>query len=396
MASATVEGRTPRRRPVNRRDQIVVAAGRLFCERGFHNVSMADVAAAVDITAPALYRHFRNKQDLLLQVVTSTIDAIAERVAAAAVLSAYLDATAAHTVERRNAATLWQREARHLPEERRAELRRSLADIADSIAALVARERPDLSADDTELVAWSALSVFGSVSGHRFTLPRRKFEDLLVSLAWTAVRAPLGEAPARDQMDPPAPDRLAGLPVPRRERLLNEAIRLFDERGFQSVSTDDIGEAAEVTGPSLYRHFPSKTDLLVAAVARAGEQRRLGTSAALAGAVDPQDGLARLLRSYVDFAWENSHLIGLVIGELGQLPPKEQREARQAQRDYLALWLHVMEQVRPGLDPTEAKIVVSAVLTVVDNAVRTGRSRHRADLPDRLVEVCTALLLPAN
>ncbi|MFF1843247.1 helix-turn-helix domain-containing protein [Streptomyces sp. NPDC058217] len=33
--------------------------------------------------------------------------------------------------------------------------------------------------------------------------------------------------------------------------MLVEAIRLFDERGFQSVSTDDIGEAVGASGPSI-------------------------------------------------------------------------------------------------------------------------------------------------
>ncbi|MFD3492887.1 TetR/AcrR family transcriptional regulator [Streptomyces sp. NPDC058690] len=37
----------------------------------------------------------------------------------------------------------------------------------------------------------------------------------------------------------------------RREEILVEAIRLFDERGFQSVSTDDMGEAAGASGPSI-------------------------------------------------------------------------------------------------------------------------------------------------
>ncbi|GLF97941.1 TetR/AcrR family transcriptional regulator [Streptomyces yaizuensis] len=409
MTNAAVTGRATRRRPADRRERIVAAAGELFGRHGFHNVSMADVASAVGITASALYRHFRNKQDLLLQVVTTVIDTIARRVADATDLASYLRDTASGTLERRDAATLWQREARHLPEERRAELRRALADIADGIAALITRERPGLARADAELLAWAVLSVFGSVSGHRFALPRRRFEALLRSLAGTAAGTALGTAPGTAAEaaevieaagDPPVRRTAAGLPpelaVSRRERLLDEAVRLFDERGFQSVSTDDIGQAADVTGPSLYRHFPSKNDLLVAAVVRAGEQRRARTTTALAEATGPADGLALLLRSYVGFASDHSHLIGMLIGEIDQLPEKEQRAARQAQRDYLALWLHVLDQVRPGLDPAEAKITVSAVLTVVDNAVRTGRARHRRDLGDRLAEIGTALLLPAS
>ena len=51
------------RRPRDRKQQILAAAGELFREHGYHNVSVAQVAAAVGITAPALYRHFKNKPD---------------------------------------------------------------------------------------------------------------------------------------------------------------------------------------------------------------------------------------------------------------------------------------------------------------------------------------------
>nr|QIY76604.1 hypothetical protein HEP84_01080 [Streptomyces sp. RLB1-33] len=100
-----------------------------------------------------------------------------------------------------------------------------------------------------------------------------------------------------------------------------------------------------------------------------------------------------LLRSYIEFALQHSHLIGLLIGELDQLPEKERKASKQAQRDYLALWLRVLDEVRPGLDTAKAKITVCAALTVVDNAVRTGLLGRRPDLADRLAEIGSALLL---
>lgn len=54
-----------RRRPKDRKDQIVEAARQLIVARGYRNVSMAEIAEAVGITAGALYRHFANKAVLL-------------------------------------------------------------------------------------------------------------------------------------------------------------------------------------------------------------------------------------------------------------------------------------------------------------------------------------------
>ena len=48
-----------------RKLQLSQAAARLFTNRGYHNVSMDDVASAVGLTGPALYRHFSKKHDIL-------------------------------------------------------------------------------------------------------------------------------------------------------------------------------------------------------------------------------------------------------------------------------------------------------------------------------------------
>ncbi|WP_406457432.1 TetR/AcrR family transcriptional regulator [Streptomyces sp. NBC_00876] len=383
--------RRPARRPPDRKARIIAAAAELFRSRGYHNVSLADVATDVGITAPALYRHFRGKPDLLLHVVDSTVAAVAASVAAAPDLDTYLRASASETPDRRGSAVLWQREARHLPEDRRKEQRHALNGVAEAIGGLIHEARPELGHADRQLLAWAVLAVYGSVSWHRTSLPRRRFEALLYRLAYAAAHCPLGTGPSHGAAPPPG--GYAGLAVSRREEILVEAIRLFDERGFQSVSTDDIGEAAGATGPSIYKHFPTKTDLLVAAVVRGGEQRRAGTARALSAPGTPRETLDRLLRSYVEFAVDQSHLIGLLIGELDQLPEKERKGARQTQREYLGLWVRLLDEVRPGLDPAEARITVSAVLTVIDNAARTGASGDRPDLADRLTEIGSAVLL---
>ncbi|GLF93230.1 TetR/AcrR family transcriptional regulator [Streptomyces yaizuensis] len=384
-------GRTTTRRPPDRKARILAAASRLFRTRGYHNVSVADVAAEVGITAPALYRHFRGKPDLLRQVVDTTVAAVAAAAAAAPDLDTCLRSSASGTMDRRGAAVLWQREARHLPKDHREEQRRALGGVADRIGALIRAERPDLDRADGQLLAWAVLSVYGSISWHRTSLPRRRFEHLLYRLASATARCPLGIRPAASEES--SPGGCTGPSLSRREEILVQAIRLFDERGFQSVSTDDIGEAAGASGPSIYKHFPTKTDLLVAGVLRGGEQRRAATAQALAVPGTPRGTLDRLLRSYIGFAIRESHLIGLLIGELDQLPEKERKLARQTQREYLALWVRLLDEARPGLDTAEARIVVVAVLTVIDNAARTGAVGGRPDLADRLAEIGTALLL---
>jgi AcrR family transcriptional regulator len=55
----------------SRREQILAAAAELFARSGFHGVGIDDIGAAVGISGPALYRHFRSKDAMLGEMLTS-------------------------------------------------------------------------------------------------------------------------------------------------------------------------------------------------------------------------------------------------------------------------------------------------------------------------------------
>src|SRR3954471_5912902 len=54
-----------------RREQILAAAAELFARHGFHGVGIDDIGAAVGISGPALYRHFRSKDAMLGEMLNS-------------------------------------------------------------------------------------------------------------------------------------------------------------------------------------------------------------------------------------------------------------------------------------------------------------------------------------
>jgi AcrR family transcriptional regulator len=54
-----------------RREQILAAAAELFARHGFHGVGIDEIGAAVGVSGPALYRHFRSKDAMLGEMLTS-------------------------------------------------------------------------------------------------------------------------------------------------------------------------------------------------------------------------------------------------------------------------------------------------------------------------------------
>ncbi len=85
-----------------------------------------------------------------------------------------------------------------------------------------------------------------------------------------------------------------------RARLLSTASRLFYSEGLHSVGIDRIVATAEVTRATLYRHFPSKDDLVVAYLTQADEAIRTRTNAARTQEASPDDIVRTVGRSIAD------------------------------------------------------------------------------------------------
>jgi len=356
------------RRPPGRPVQILTAAGGLFHRRGYHQVSMADVAAEVGITAPALYRHFRGKPELLRSAVSGGLTALGQAVRAGATSpDALCTALAAFAIDHRALGTLWQRDARLLPAAQRAGLRRQLRSSVAEMRRVVTTARPELGRREAELLCWSLLSAYGSLTSHTFAPSRRRFEALLRELAGGLLAADPAAAPAL-----PGNPQLPYPPVTsRREELLVAAVRLFHEHGFDNVSTEQLGAAVGIAGPSVYKHFGTKAELLAAGLARGRERLRHEVSGVLAAAPgDPTGALAAGLAAYVDFARRNSDHLGAMLSETERLAPADRRAAVDFRRDFLRTWVGLLQQVRPAFDDAEARIRVHAMFALVNDGVR--------------------------
>jgi len=59
-----------------KRDAVLQTAAKLYLEKGYHKTSMSELAARLNITKPALYYYFRNKEDLLVGCYRAGIESI--------------------------------------------------------------------------------------------------------------------------------------------------------------------------------------------------------------------------------------------------------------------------------------------------------------------------------
>ena len=85
-----------------------------------------------------------------------------------------------------------------------------------------------------------------------------------------------------------------------RARLLSTASRLFYAEGLHAVGIDRIVATAGVTRATLYRHFPSKDDLVVAYLTQADEAMRARVSAERDRGASPDDVVRAVGRSIAE------------------------------------------------------------------------------------------------
>ncbi|AEH09489.1 MULTISPECIES: TetR/AcrR family transcriptional regulator [Protofrankia] len=383
--------RTPR--PRNRRAQIITAASELFYRFGYHNVGTEDIAGAVGITAGALYRHFRSKEELLVCALTDSFDLAASVVDRHhdGQLTAMVQDLAETAGRRRDLGVLWSRESRHLNDEQRQRMReRFFAFLAGFVVALN-DVRDGLSRDDAELLAWCALAVLTSPSYHGVPAAPETMVALLRRMALSVCTVDIAGVSGQPAPEPVTTE--AGLsPQGRREALLVAAARLFSIRGYQTVTMEEVGAEVGVTSAGVYRHFTTKADLLMAIVARAAESLQLGIARALAAATTPQAGLENVVAAYIDFAMAHTDLVNVLVAEVMNLPYWNRHRIRKAQHDYVAEWVSLMAATRPDLDRTAALFRIHAVLMVVNDVARTAHLRSQPKVTEKLRLVAAHIL----
>lgn len=156
----------------------------------------------------------------------------------------------------------------------------------------------------------------------------------------------------------------------RRDLILRSAIRLFDERGFHATGIDDIGEAAGITGPGVYRHFSGKDEILIAIFDGIWRELRVGLD--VASAQEPNEAITTLLDRHISFAVDHRAEMALLQRQLGNLPADYQRRA-QANRDrYEAAWMRALTHVRPAWTDAELRLIVRATLWMINSYALDG------------------------
>ena len=180
-----------------------------------------------------------------------------------------------------------------------------------------------------------------------------------------------------------------GRTLTRRQELLVIAADQFATFGFHSVTVDDIGRAAGISGPALYHHFAGKEALLGEMLVSIS-QHLFDGGRRLAARQSP-DLLEQLILFHCQFAVDNKSLITVHFRDLIHASTADRRRVRRMQAMYALLWTSTVVAKNRGVDERTARAAVHATFGLI-NSTPFSSTLPRAAMIDLLSAMSSSAL----
>jgi TetR/AcrR family transcriptional regulator len=178
----------------------------------------------------------------------------------------------------------------------------------------------------------------------------------------------------------------------RQAEIVAAALRLARDASPALITTTDIASAVGLTQGAVFKHFPTKDAIWVAAVRWVRGELMQSLRAAAAKAPTPLDGLSAMFRAHVDFVAAHPGVPRLIFHELQQpADSATKQEVRGLLQGYRKLLLDTLEQaVKHGevvadLDrEAAATTFVGLIQGLVMQAMLVGRPAAMRPQADRV------------
>ena len=124
--------------------------------------------------------------------------------------------------------------------------------------------------------------------------------------------------------------------VDSRQEILRTAARLFQQRGYDATSMNDVAAALKLSKGGLYHHFQSKDEILFEIMNHAMEITEERVLAPVRGIADPEERLRALIRRHMEVVLSpRDREITVMLHENHPLPPALRKRINQRKKEYI-------------------------------------------------------------
>jgi AcrR family transcriptional regulator len=145
--------------------------------------------------------------------------------------------------------------------------------------------------------------------------------------------------------------------VDSRQEILRTAARLFQQRGYDATSMNDVAAALKLSKGGLYHHFQSKDEILFEIMNHAMEITQERVLAPVRSIPDPEERLRALIRLHMEVVLSpRDREITVMLHENHPLPPTLRKRINHRKKEYVHFVESLIGEVQ---DARKAKSTVS-------------------------------------
>jgi len=135
--------------------------------------------------------------------------------------------------------------------------------------------------------------------------------------------------------------------VDSRQEILRTAARLFQQRGYDATSMNDVAAALKLSKGGLYHHFQSKDEILYEIMNHAMEITEERVLNPVRGIADPEERLRALIRLHIEVVLSaRDREITVMLHENHPLPPALRKRINSRKKDYIHFLENLMAEVQ--------------------------------------------------
>ncbi len=135
--------------------------------------------------------------------------------------------------------------------------------------------------------------------------------------------------------------------VDSRQEILRTAARLFQQRGYDATSMNDVAASLKLSKGGLYHHFQSKDEILFEIMNHAMEITQERVINPVRVIADPEERLRALIRLHIEVVLSpRDREITVMLHENHPLPPALRKRINARKKDYIHFLENLMEEVQ--------------------------------------------------
>jgi AcrR family transcriptional regulator len=135
--------------------------------------------------------------------------------------------------------------------------------------------------------------------------------------------------------------------VDSRQEILRTAARLFQQRGYDATSMNDVAAALKLSKGGLYHHFQSKDEILFEIMNHAMEITQDRVLNPVRSIADPEERLRALIRLHIEVVLSpRDREITVMLHENHPLPPALRKRINARKKEYVHFLENLMNEVQ--------------------------------------------------